>query len=158
MRRSDFKNAAIFTAVVLVIAAAFLIITLPPRRITLKDVPPAGAPQNSPKESVKQENTLADSQQTYVSKESQPGFYIIVGSFKNIQQAQQKAKELIDEYECGLLFTPDDNHELSQAILTILANKDMRKKMGENGRLAVTANYTWESVAKKLDSEYMKLV
>lgn len=68
------------------------------------------------------------------------------------------ARELIEEHDCGLLFTPDDSHELSKAILTILANKGIREKMGENGRLAVAANYTWESVAKKIETEYMKLV
>jgi len=106
MRRSDFKNAAIFTAVVLAIAAAFLIITLPPRRITLKDVPPAGAPKISPKETVKQENTPADSQQTYVSEKVQPGFYIVVGSFKSVAQAQQNAAELKNKFNADIIVLP----------------------------------------------------
>ena len=106
MRRSDFKNAAIFTAVVLAIAAAFLIITLPPRRITLKDVPPAGAPKISPKETVKQENTPADSQQTYVSEKVQPGFYIVVGSFKSVAQAQQNAAELKNKFNANIIVLP----------------------------------------------------
>ena len=106
MRRSDFKNAAIFTAVVLAIAAAFLIITLPPRRITLKDVPPAGAPKISPKETVKQENTPADSQQTYVSEKVQPGFYIVVGSFKSVAQAQQNAEEIKNKFNADIIVLP----------------------------------------------------
>ena len=106
MRRSDFKNAAIFTAVVLAIAAAFLIITLPPRRITLKDVPPADAPKISPKETVKQENTPADSQQTYVSEKVQPGFYIVVGSFKSVAQAQQNAAELKNKFNANIIVLP----------------------------------------------------
>ena len=106
MRRSDFKNAAIFTAVVLAIAAAFLIITLPPRRITLKDVPPAGAPKISPKEIVKQENTLADSQQTYVSEKVEPGFYIIIGSFKSVAQAQQNAAEIKNKFNADIIMLP----------------------------------------------------
>ena len=106
MRRSDFKNAAIFTAVVLAIAAAFLIITLPPRRITLKDVPPAGAPKISPKETVKQENTPSDSQQTYVSEKVQPGFYIIIGSFKSVAQAQQNAAELKNKFNANIIVLP----------------------------------------------------
>jgi len=106
MRRSDFKNAAIFTAVVLAIAAAFLIITLPPRRITLKDVPPAGAPKISPKETVKQENTPSDSQQTYISEKVQPGFYIVVGSFKSVAQAQQNAAELKNKFNADIIVLP----------------------------------------------------
>lgn len=106
MRRSDFKNAAIFTAVVLAIAAAFLIITLPPRRITVKDVPPAGAPKISPKEIVKQENTLADSQQTYVSEKVEPGFYIIIGSFKSVAQAQQNAAEIKNKFNTDIIVLP----------------------------------------------------
>jgi cell division septation protein DedD len=106
MRRSDFKNAAIFTAVVLAIAAAFLIITLPPRRITLKDVPPAGAAKIGPKETVKQENTPSDSQQTYVSEKVQPGFYIVVGSFKSVAQAQQNAAELKNKFNANIIVLP----------------------------------------------------
>ena len=124
MRRSDFKNAAIFTAVVLVIAAAFLIITLPPRRITLKDVPPAGAPQNSPKESVKQENTLADSQQTYVSEKVQPGFYIIIGSFKSVAQAQQNAEEIKNKFNADIIVLPPTHQGLYRISYGIYSTRE----------------------------------
>jgi len=106
MRRSDFKNAAIFTAVVLAIAAAFLIITLPPRRITLKDVPPAGAQKISPKETAKQESTPEDSPQPYVSEKVQPGFYIIIGSFKSLAQAQQNEAELKNKFNADIIVLP----------------------------------------------------
>ena len=106
MRRADFKNAAIFTAVVLVIAAAFLIITLPPRRITLKDVPRAVAPQTSPKEPVKKESTIADSPQTYVSEKVPSGYYIIVGSFKSLSQAQQNAVEITNKFNANIIMLP----------------------------------------------------
>jgi cell division septation protein DedD len=106
MRRSDFKNAAIFTAVVMFIAAAFLIITLPPRRITLKDVPPTVTPQTSPKEPVKQESTFTHSQQTYVSEKVPSGYYIIVGSFKSLIQAQQNAAEIANKFNAKIIMLP----------------------------------------------------
>jgi len=138
MRRSDFKNAAIFTAVVLAIAAAFLIITLPPRRITLKDVPPAGAPKISPKETVKQENTPADSQQTYFSEKVQPGFYIVVGSFKSVAQAQQNAAELKNKFNANIIVlppTPQGLYRISYGIYSTReeaesAIADIRKNIG----------------------------
>jgi len=138
MRRSDFKNAAIFTAVVLAIAAAFLIITLPPRRITLKDVPPAGAPKISPKETVKQENTPSDSQQTYISEKVQPGFYIVVGSFKSVAQAQQNAAELKNKFNANIIVlppTPQGLYRISYGIYSTReeaesAIADIRKNIG----------------------------
>ena len=124
MRRSDFKNAAIFTAVVLAIAAAFLIITLPPRRITLKDVPPAGAPKISPKEIVKQEKTLADSQQTYVSEKAEPGFYIIIGSFKSAAQAQQNAAEIKNKFNADIIVLPPTSQGLYRISYGIYSTRE----------------------------------
>jgi len=102
MRRSDFKNAAIFTTVVLVIAAAFLIITLPPRHITLKDIPPAITPQTTPKEPVTDEAKMV----LNGNDKPQAGYYIIIGSFKSLAQAQQNAAEITKKFNTNTIILP----------------------------------------------------
>lgn len=68
------------------------------------------------------------------------------------------AKELIENNGCGLLFNPDNCDELAESILIILNDKKLRDEMGERGRIAVVSGYSWESVAKKIESEYMKII
>ena len=72
----------------------------------LKNGPPAVAP-NSPKEPVKQESTLTESPQKYVTKEKVPsGYYVIVGSFKSLIQAQQNAAEIANKFNTNIIMLP----------------------------------------------------
>lgn len=102
--QSDFKNKAIYTIVVLLIGAAFLVITLP-HKITL--IPPASIPHTSPKEkpdatrSPVANNPVADK-----NNKIQFDYYIIVGTFRNLKLAQQKAGELMSEFNTNIIVLP----------------------------------------------------
>lgn len=148
MRRSDFKNAAIFTVVVLVIAAAFLIITLPPRRITLKDVPPAAAPQAGIKKPVKQESTAADSSQTSVSEKVPQGFYIIIGSYKSSAQARQNAAEISNKFNADIIMLPPT----PQGLYRISYGKYKTREEAESAIAGIRTNFgsgVWIYTVKK---------
>lgn len=148
MRRSDFKNAAIFTAVVLVIAAAFLIFTLPPRRIMLKNGPPAVAPQTIPKEPVKQESTLTESPQKYVSEKVPSGYYVIVGSFKSLIQAQQNAAEIANKFNSNIIMLPPT----PQGLYRISYGKYNTREEAESSIAGIRTNFgsgVWIYTVKK---------
>jgi hypothetical protein len=106
MKQSDFTNKAIFTMVVLFIAAAFLVITLPPKHITLKDIPQTVSPLTSPKEPAARENTLINSPETDGDDKVKVECYIIVGTFGNLTQAQQKAEKLINDFNANIIILP----------------------------------------------------
>ena len=68
------------------------------------------------------------------------------------------ARELIENNSCGLLFNPDDCNELAESILKLLNDKKLRDEMGKRGRAAVVSGYSWESITKKIESEYLQLI
>lgn len=63
-------------------------------------------------------------------------------------------KEIIMENECGICVDPKDIHQIADAIKYITDNKDIAKRMGENGRKAVERYYNWKAEEEKLFNIY----
>lgn len=61
---------------------------------------------------------------------------------------------VIDEQIDGLLIQHRSVADLTQAILTLLAQPDKRRQMGEAGYYKVTRQYTWDIVSDKLREIY----
>jgi hypothetical protein len=100
----DLKNKVIYTIVIVLIGAAFLIITLP-HKITL--APPDSMPLTNQKpkpDSTKSQNV----NNPYPDKDnkSKIDYYIIVGTYKNLKLAQQKAGELMNEFKTKIIVLP----------------------------------------------------
>ena len=57
--------------------------------------------------------------------------------------------EILEKYNAGIILNPEDPEELSNAIIKLLQNKQLREQMGTNGRELVVGEYSWESAAKK---------
>jgi len=57
----------------------------------------------------------------------------------------------------GLLVKPTDEKALASALLSLLQDKAMRDRMGENGKLKAK-DYSWEVVAQKVMSYYQRLL
>jgi hypothetical protein len=118
MRQNNtMKQFASFLIILLVFAALLLFllnymmgITLndifPPREITLKELNRAIPPHKSQKEPAMQETTHIDSLETQGDDRVQVDYYIIVGSFGNLIQAQQKAKRLINDFNTNVIILP----------------------------------------------------
>lgn len=58
--------------------------------------------------------------------------------------------EFIEDYNAGVLVTPEDPQEFADAITKLLQYPELRKQMGENGRTYISQNLSWESVAKRV--------
>ena len=104
------KQKSIAVAFVIIFAlfmlTAVLIFTLPPRDITPKDITPAIAQHTSTKEPTAPGVTLADSNKADENDKEQVDYLIIIGSYKNPTQAQQKAKELRNDFNTNILELP----------------------------------------------------
>jgi len=61
--------------------------------------------------------------------------------------------EVVKNKETGLLVKPD-NHELANAILTLLSNESLREKLGSSGREFVSQNFSWDICAKNMFQVY----
>jgi glycosyltransferase involved in cell wall biosynthesis len=57
----------------------------------------------------------------------------------------------------GLLVDFGSEEQLAEALITILQDERMAREMGTNGRKQVTANFTWEKVAQRINSVYQKV-
>ena len=77
-----------------------------PEEITLKDLQTDVALQRSKKEPAIQETNLIDSSKTDGNDRIQDNYYIIVGSFNNLRQAQQKVEKLINDFNANIIMLP----------------------------------------------------
>ena len=57
---------------------------------------------------------------------------------------------LIKSWDCGLLIEPDNPIKLADAILKLLTNDKLRKKMEINGRSVVLEKYSWKSISNNI--------
>lgn len=65
--------------------------------------------------------------------------------------------EIIRNYETGILVPLNDPKTLAEAIQYLLENKDVRLKMGREGRKHVVKEYSLENVTKNLCTIYRQL-
>jgi glycosyltransferase involved in cell wall biosynthesis len=65
-------------------------------------------------------------------------------------------QKLIGNYECGLIFR--DQKEFSDSIIRLLNDKDLRKRMGENGYRAIISEYNLEKKKTELINLYKGLL
>jgi hypothetical protein len=103
------KRAGFIFLVLFIAAVVLLVVTTyvkPPWDITLEDISPTVAPDTSPKEPATQEITLIDSSETDGDDKVQVDYYIIIGSFRNLTQAQQRAEKLINDFNTNTIVLP----------------------------------------------------
>lgn len=67
-------------------------------------------------------------------------------------------KEIVEGNNCGICVNPASPQEISKAILYLNQNKEIARKMGENGRKAVLEKYNWSAEAKKLLEFYSSVL
>ncbi len=65
--------------------------------------------------------------------------------------------EVITQGGDGILFEPDVDNSLENAILSLSQNQDLRKKLSSNGYRRVASNYSWDKIAQKYFSLYKNL-
>lgn len=67
-------------------------------------------------------------------------------------------QEIVEEENCGMIYTYDDDLEMSEKILQLYKNEKSRKRMGQNGRKAITHKYNWKTTVSSMMKEYEKLL
>jgi glycosyltransferase involved in cell wall biosynthesis len=67
-------------------------------------------------------------------------------------------KELISDGQDGLLFAGGDDAELAEKIKFLLANPEERKRLGENLRQKVVANFNADKMAAEYERLYLELL
>jgi len=60
----------------------------------------------------------------------------------------------INRLGAGIVVEPDDPGELANAMLTILQDKSLERRMGESGLLLVREKYNWQSIAGQVEQLY----
>ncbi len=58
--------------------------------------------------------------------------------------------DFLRETRSGIAVEPENHDRLAKGIIGLLQNEDMSKEMGRNGRIIVTREHSWDSVAEKV--------
>jgi glycosyltransferase involved in cell wall biosynthesis len=66
--------------------------------------------------------------------------------------------EAVLNRESGLLIEPGNVKDLAQAVITILSDREMAKRMGERGRKHVEENFSWYIAVDKIVSLYKEIL
>ncbi|HEX6237237.1 MAG TPA: glycosyltransferase family 4 protein [Acidimicrobiales bacterium] len=66
--------------------------------------------------------------------------------------------EVVDDGETGFLVEPGDVDALHDRIATVLADRGLARRLGDNARSAVTARFTWQACARRCVAAYRELV
>ena len=66
--------------------------------------------------------------------------------------------EAIETGSNGILFEPGNVCELTQALVTLLDNECLRRKMGREARLVAESKYDWKKIADRYMAEFKSLL
>jgi hypothetical protein len=62
--------------------------------------------------------------------------------------------EEIRENNCRIIIKPKDSKDLAEAMITLLKNPKLAKKIGGNGRRLVENKYFWEQIMERIEQVY----
>jgi glycosyltransferase involved in cell wall biosynthesis len=68
----------------------------------------------------------------------------------------QGIEEIIEHGRTGMLVTPENEHELTDSMLTLLRDKELRQRMGRNARAIVLDRLTLNHQAQQLAEVYRR--
>jgi glycosyltransferase involved in cell wall biosynthesis len=67
-------------------------------------------------------------------------------------------REIIEGNQCGLCVDPLDPKAIAASIDKLINNRDLARRMGENGRRSIVDSFNWSIEEKKLLEFYMHIV
>lgn len=65
--------------------------------------------------------------------------------------------EIVKNGVNGLLVSPGNPSELAESVITLLENKNLARRLAEEGRKMVVSSFTWEQTARNLIEAYKKI-
>jgi glycosyltransferase involved in cell wall biosynthesis len=66
--------------------------------------------------------------------------------------------EVVDNGQTGIIVESKNSDQLVDALMTLINNPDLRKKMGDAGRSKVMRDFSWDSSVKKMLFIYSNLL
>ncbi len=60
--------------------------------------------------------------------------------------------------ENAIIITPKSPKDIIEAMITLIKDPGLRKKLGENGRKLVEKNYRWDKIAEEMESIYKEII
>lgn len=84
-------------------------------------------------------------------------FEIMMSGIPIICTAFLSWKKVIDDNACGICLEPKDEDALTDAIRSILQNREEAEQMGSRGRAAVENHYNWKVEQQRLIDAYRQL-
>jgi len=82
--------------------------------------------------------------------------YMVMGK-PVVAPAYEPVEEIITSGENGILFKPGDYSGFKQAVLALMDDEDLRRKIGDNARDTVVKSHTWLRNAEKIVEIYKNL-
>lgn len=76
---------------------------------------------------------------------------------KPVVATKVKGFDFVNEVGCGILVEYNNEKETSDALLSLISNRDQAILMGKKGREYVLKKHTWQNVAKKINIICSKL-
>jgi glycosyltransferase involved in cell wall biosynthesis len=67
-------------------------------------------------------------------------------------------KDIVTHNGTGFLVPPKDSKQLSEAIITLISDNQLRKRMGDASRKKVMRLYSWERVIQLIDKTYEQAI
>jgi len=66
--------------------------------------------------------------------------------------------EVVVDGETGLLVPPDDPPALARALIRVLSDRELRQRLGRQGRAHVEANFDWSATVDRMVATYEEMV
>ncbi len=85
-------------------------------------------------------------------------FEYMAAGLPSIASNFQLWKQIVEKCNCGICVNPTKPEEIANAVRHLYRNPEIRSLMGQNGRMAVLAEYNWEKENKKLLYVYSKIL
>ncbi len=85
-------------------------------------------------------------------------FEALASELPIVLAVEGEAEKLINEANAGITVEPENAKEIAQAVLKLYKDKELKQKLGENGRRYVIEHYSRESITKKLETILLNLL
>ncbi|NFV12588.1 glycosyltransferase family 4 protein [Clostridium sp. FAM 1755] len=85
-------------------------------------------------------------------------FEALASELPIVLAVEGEAEKLINEANGGITVEPENAKEIAQAVLKLYKDKELKQKLGENGRRYVIEHYSRESITRKLETILLNLL
>ena len=67
-------------------------------------------------------------------------------------------KQIVEDAECGILVDPYNEEEIVNAVNMLLSDRELAKRLGDNGKRAIKEKYSWEHEGNILLQGYRSIL